>query len=145
NHLIAIERAAVPAAMLADEDAVGELWRQRLTLAEGETKRGDMRAEAVIRLDRFRDHIRFLGMDAHVDVLSPIAVRPAIEAAIPDRCKIVRHEVGTDLVALIGDGEQLAGSRLDREVSRIAHARRIDALCAGHAVDLVDGRPALLS
>ena len=83
-------------------------------------------------------------MDALVHVLAPVTVRPAVEPALLYRGKVVGNKIGTDLVALVDDGEQLAGSWLNREICRIARSGRVNPLRACQTIDLVDGRTTLL-
>src|SRR4051795_3737512 len=82
HHAIAVELVAVPAAVLADEGTAVEHRREAVAGVEGEPERRDVRAEAVIRLDRARDQFGMLRPHPRIDVLSPIAVRPAVEAAV---------------------------------------------------------------
>ena len=144
DHLIAVERVAVPTAMLGHECAVRELGRQRLPIAEGDAKRRDVGAEAVIRPDRLGDHRGVLRMHAHIDVLAPVAVRPAVEGALLDRGQVVGDQVRADLVPLIDDGEQLSRAGLDRQVRWVARSAGVNPLGAGQPVDFVDGRASLL-
>ena len=129
DHLVAVQRVPVPAAMLAHKGAAGELGGESVSpWLKVTPSAADMGAEAVIRLDRLRDHFRLLRMDALVHVLAPVAVRPAVEAALFYRRKVVGDEVRTDLVALVDDGEQLAGSWLkSRDLSDCAFRSRKSA------------------
>ena len=67
-------------------------------------------------------------MDAYVHMLSPIAIRPAVETAVLDGCKIIRNQIGSDLVPLVDYSAQLPRFRLNGEVRRIARSRREKAL-----------------
>src|SRR4051794_25374184 len=103
-----------------------------------------MRPEPVIGADCLLNLLRTLRLGSDVDVLSPIAVGPAVEGILSDRCQIVGHEVGSDLVALVDDGPQLAAVGLEGHSCRIAGARRIRSLHASESIDLPDHRAALL-
>src|ERR1700761_9499741 len=97
-----------------------------------------MGTEAIIRLDRLLHHRRVLRMDAYVHMLSPIAIRPAVEADVLDGRKIIRKQIGYDLVPLVDHSEQLLLSRLNGEVGRIARSRREKALCTREPIYFVD-------
>src|SRR3546814_11553929 len=79
-----------------------------------------MRAQGVVRADRRGDLLRLLRLRARVDGLPPIAVGPAVEAALAHRGEIIRNEIGTDLVAFVHDRPALARSRLDGERGGVA-------------------------
>src|SRR5690606_33819112 len=81
-------RVTVPAAVLADEHALGELVPHRRR-GEGEAERGDMRAQGVIRLDRCGNLLRILRPHPGIHVLAPVAVRPAVERAFLDRGEVI--------------------------------------------------------
>src|SRR5690606_25750066 len=121
HHLVAGRRRAVPAAMLADKDAVGELGAHD-GRREGKAKRCHMRSETVIGTSGGTYFFGVLGLGARIDRLSPIAVGPAIEAAFLYRGEVIGHEVRPDLVALVDHGKELAGIRLDGKRGRVAKA-----------------------
>ncbi len=98
-----------------------------------------MRPQRVIGRDRLRDEIGPLRFHPLVDMRAVIAVRPAIEGAIPDRGHVVGNEVAAELVALVDRGPQRAAYRLDRQADGIAQAGGEDPMPAGGAVDLPDG------
>src|ERR1700712_2326673 len=98
-----------------------------------------MGAEPGIGTEGLSNEIRPLRLDADIDVLAPVAVWPAVEAVLLHGGQVVRHEVGPDLVALVGDRPELAGGRLEGEVGWIADAARIDPLHPGGAIHLPDG------
>jgi hypothetical protein len=112
DHLVPGRGLPIPAAVLPDEHALGEPAAHRRR-REGNTERGDVRSEAVVRTDRGGYLLRILRMHAGVDVLAPVAVGPAIEAAVLHRGQIIRHKIRADLVALVGDGPELAVAGLD--------------------------------
>ena len=63
-------------------------WRtapQRAAVGERQAERGGVRAERVVRHDRPGDQVGPLRLDARVDMLAVIAVRPAVEAAVAER------------------------------------------------------------
>src|SRR6476646_9694924 len=113
DDLVAVELVAVPAAMLADEGTAAIFLGKAVRRVEGEPKRGDMGAQRVIGNDRLLDQIWTLRLDARVEMLAPIAVRPAVEAAVLHRGHVIGHEV--------------------------AQAAREDAPAAGCPLDLPDG------
>jgi len=63
-----------------------------------------MRAQRVIRNDRFLDQIRALRLYARIEVLAVVAVRRAVEAAVLHRGQVIRHEIVTELVTFVDDG-----------------------------------------
>src|SRR5882757_846221 len=71
-------------------------------------------------------------------MLAIIAIGPAIEASVLDRCQIIRNQVGPDLVAFVGDGPELAGFRLPLQAGGIADSAGEDAVCARCPIDLPD-------
>src|SRR5665213_2613181 len=144
NHLVPVQGTAIPTAVLTYKGAVSEGRRQVLTFAEHQAERADVGTQAIVGLDRLSDEVRPLWVDSNVNMTSPIAVGPAVEAARPDRGQIIGDEVGIDLVALVDDGEQLMRLRLERHPGRVARAGSEDALRAGQPVDLVNGSTSLL-
>src|SRR5216683_5421462 len=99
DDFVAAVRPAVPRAVLADEGAARKPRRQVAGPREGEAQRGGMRPQRVIGRDRLRDEIGPLRFHPLVDMRAVIAVRPAIEGAIPDRGHVVGNEVAAELVA----------------------------------------------
>lgn len=77
NHFIAAARLAVPGTVLPDERAVRKFRGGGFFTNEGESERGRMRAERVIRRNCGGDEIGPLWSDALVDMGAEIAVRPA--------------------------------------------------------------------
>jgi hypothetical protein len=75
-------------------------------------------------------------------VLTPIAVRPAVEATILHRCQIIRNQVAAELVALVDDRPELAAH--PRHSVGVAQAGRVEALLARVEVNLPDGGATLL-
>src|SRR5690606_10775831 len=65
NHLVADGIGTIPAAVLADERAVGEFFSHR-RLGKTQTERSDMRSQAVIRLDGGRHFLGILRFDAGI-------------------------------------------------------------------------------
>ena len=92
DHLVAARRLAVPRAVLADERAAAIALRQQLAVVEREPERRGVRAERVVGHDRLRDQVGPRRLDALVDVLAVVAVRPAVEAAVaaPTSCSRAR-------------------------------------------------------
>src|SRR5436190_20777501 len=81
DHLVAGAGLAIPRAVLADEGAIFHLGRKQIAGVEGQPERSRMRAERVIRSHRLLHQVGPLWLDACVDMISVIAVRPAIERA----------------------------------------------------------------
>src|SRR5882757_5998903 len=71
-------------------------------------------------------------------MLAVIAIGPAVEASVLNRRQIIRNQVGSDLVAFVGDGPELAGFRLPLQAGGIADSTGEDAVCAGRPIDLPD-------
>src|SRR5690606_35812866 len=78
HDLVAHGFAAIPTAMFADENALGELAAHGRA-GKSHAQRGHVRAQRIVRLDRRGDFIGILRADAVVHMLAPIAVRPAVE------------------------------------------------------------------
>ena len=143
-HLVAAQRRAVPAAVLADEGTAPVGRRQVGAGVEPQAQRGNVRGQRVVGLDRLSNQVGPLGTYAMVDVLAVVAVGPAVEAALLHRRHVVGHEVGADLVALVDDGPEPAGARLPLHAGRIAQPGGEHAARAGGHVDLQDGRATVL-
>src|SRR5690606_23539363 len=143
HHLVAGGVRTVPAAVHADEGAIGEL-RAHHRAGEVHAQRGDVRTQAVVGRDRGRDLLRIRRLRAGVDVLAPVRPGPAVEAAVAHRGQVVGHQVRADLVALVDHGPELAAAGLDGERGGIAQAGRVGAVHAGGDVDLPDHRAVLL-
>src|SRR4029077_15183248 len=139
DDLVAVEPVAVPAAMLTDEGTAAIFLGKAVRRVEGEPQRGDMGAQRVIGNDRLLDQIRTLRLDARVEMLAPIAVRPAVEAAVLHRGHVIGHEIGAELVPFVDDGPQRAAFRLEGQAVGIAQATREDLPAAGCPLDLPDG------
>jgi hypothetical protein len=58
NHLLAVQGAAVPAAVFTDEGAAGKGQQQVLTFAEKQAERCDVRTQTIVGLDRLSDEVR---------------------------------------------------------------------------------------
>src|SRR3546814_386328 len=76
---VADRHAAVPAAMLADEQAIRKSCAHRRR-GEGQAKRRHMRSQRIIGTDGRSDLLRILRTDARVHILAPVAVRPAVRS-----------------------------------------------------------------
>src|SRR4051794_9177669 len=103
NHLVARPRFSIPRAVLADEGAAGHVRWKQIAGVEGEPERGSVRAQRIIRHDRFRHQVGPLRLDPSIDVLPIIAVRPAVEAAVLHRGQVVGHQIVAEFVALVDD------------------------------------------
>ena len=99
--------------MLADKGPAPIGLRQIGAGVERKAQGCDMGAQRVIRRDGLRDQVGSLRLDARIDVLAVIAVRPAVEGAVLHRRQIIRHQIGAEFVALVDDGPQRAGLRLE--------------------------------
>ena len=76
-------------------------------------------------------------------MLAIIAVGPTIEGAVLHAGQVIRHQIGSQLVALIHHRPQRLRAGLEGEAVGIAQARGIEAMGAGGAVDFPDrGAPA---
>src|ERR1700730_255705 len=137
NHLVSAQRLAVPRSVLADEDAAAVGIRQCATDVEGQPKRSGMIAERVIGDDRLGDHLR-LRRHPRIHMLSVIAVRPPIEAAVLHRSHVIRHEVAAEFVALVRRRPQRARPRLPAHAVGIAKPGGKYPPLAGSRIDLED-------
>jgi hypothetical protein len=103
-----------------------------------------VRPERIVRLDRLGNEVGPLRLDAIIDVLAKIAVRPAIEAAIQHRSHVIRHQVAADLVALVDDDPELTALRIPRQAVRIAQAGGEETRLFRGEIDLQHGGAVLL-
>src|SRR5262245_37312389 len=83
-------------------------------------------------------------MDAGIDTVAPIAVRPAVKATIDDRREVVRHEVTAELVALVDHRPECAGLGLPYHTVRVAQPARDQTFGPGLRIDFPDSRASLL-
>ena len=89
--------------MEPDECALAEARSEFRAIGKGESERGGVCAERIIGADGiFALVVDGLGR-ALVDIAAPIIPGPAIEAAELHAGQIIRHEIGTDHVALVDD------------------------------------------
>jgi len=79
--------------MLADEHLIGE-GRPYRGGRECDAECRQMRAQGVVGADCCCDAFGILWLRAGVGVLAPVAVRPAVEAALAYRCQVVLDKVG---------------------------------------------------
>src|SRR4051794_20286291 len=101
DNLIAAERLTVPRTVLSDERAVAELFGQLRAAREGQAERRDVVAERIVRHGGPGDKLRILRLDAAVDVLTPVAERPAVKTAILHRSEIVGDQIAAEFVAFV--------------------------------------------
>ncbi len=97
-----------------------------------------MRAQRVVRRDAGGHLVRVLRAHAIIDVLPPVGVGPAVEAAFLNRCQVVRHQVFAQFVAFVDYRPQLTGFRLYRHCGGVAQAGGVGFVGAGFGVDLPD-------
>src|SRR5690606_13908251 len=90
--------------------------------------------------DRGSDLLRILWPHTVVDVLPPVAIRPAVEAAFAYRRQVIRHQVLAQLVPLVHHRPQLPRARLDRQRRRVAQAGRVGLVGTALGIDLPDQR-----
>ncbi len=136
--------------MFAYERATVVLRRQRLRGVEHQAQRRHVRADGVVRHDGLGHQVRALRLHALVHVLAVVAVGPAVEAVFLHRGQVIGHQVGTDLVALVGHRPQLASARLQVQAGGVADARCVDAAATGghvhfqhHRAAVFDSQPVL--
>jgi len=73
-----------------------------------------------------------------VDVPAVVAVWPAVESAITNRCDVVGNEIGAELVPLVDRDPESARLRFPGETDGIAKTAREYAMGAGSAIDFPD-------
>src|SRR5512140_1043705 len=98
--------------MLADEHPVAE---RRWKIGSGrprEAERCSVRAERVVGLDRFLDHVWPFWLDSSVDMATVVAERKTIEGSVLHRGHVVRNEVASYFVTLVHCDPQRAACRL---------------------------------
>ncbi len=136
HHLVAAQRAAIPGAVLADHHAVRKA-RQRAGRHPAQAERGGVAAERIVRLDRLCDQSGVL-RHAVVHRLAPVAIGPAVKAAVAHRGQVVGRRFVADAVALVDHRPQHAGGGLRGKAHRVAQAAGKDAAGACGQVELVD-------
>ena len=144
SNLVTRRIAAVPTAMFTDECAFGEGAPEAAVRGEIQSQRGDMRTKSIIGRYRLAHQIRPLRANAGINVLTVIAIGPAIEGALANGCKIVGDQLRPELVPFIDDRPQLLGPGIDGQGSRVADAGGEDAVGTGLAVDFPDHRAVFL-
>ena len=100
-----------------------------------------MTTERVVRRDGFGNRGGIL-RHAIVHRLPPVAIGPAVEAAVADRGQIVRRRLVAQAVALVNHCPQRAGLRLPCEAHRVPQTAGEDAALTACQIKLVDGSPA---
>ena len=125
--------------MLSNEHAIGELCGQAGCFGRCQPKRCRVRSQGVIGRNSAGYKVRTLGLHPRINMLSKIAVRPAVKSAVSHRGKVVRNQVVADFVALVHDRPQCPAGGFPRKAIGIAQTRGIEALCAGVQINLPDG------
>src|SRR5690242_2702452 len=87
--------------MFTDKSSAAISVRQTGSGVERETKGSDVGTQRIVGHDCLLHQIRPLRVNARVEVLAIVAVRPPAEAAVFHRRQIVWHEIGTELIALV--------------------------------------------
>ena len=82
DHLVAVEGSSIPAAVLSDEGAALIGRRKIVAGRHGKSQGSHVGAQGVVRHDRFGDQIGPLRLNARIEMLTVVAVRPAVEPAI---------------------------------------------------------------
>ncbi len=96
-----------------------------------------MRAEQYVRNDRARDKVWLLRLDARINVVPDVAVRPAVESAILQRREIIGRKVIPQLVALVDGRPYFSRHRFQRQPHRIPQSRGVQSRVL--AVRIADG------
>ena len=95
-----------------------------------------MGSEQHIRNDRPGHEIGLLRLDARINIVADVAVRPAIEAAILDGSKIIGWQVIAEFIAFVNAHPHGARDRLDTQANGIPQSTgkdpRIFAVGIGH-------------
>jgi hypothetical protein len=128
--------------VLSDEDAAAVWFRQYAARIEGQPERRSMIAECVIGDDRLG--LLRIRRHSRIHVLSVIAERPTIKAAIFHRRHVIRHEIAAELIALVDCCPQRARLRLPVHAVGIAKARGKYSPLTGGRIDLEDRRAVFL-
>ncbi|MND81416.1 hypothetical protein D3C80_732150 [compost metagenome] len=99
-----------------------------------------MRADGVVRGDSLGHQVRVLRLDANIDMLAEVTVRPAIECAVFHRGDVVGYQVAADFIPFVDRGPQRATVRFPGHAVGVAQAGREDPLLAGGAIHFPDRR-----
>ena len=84
NNLVTVEFRAIPTAVLSDECSAAIPIGETRPGVEGETERRNVRTQSVVGYDGLCHQIGALRMHAFIDVLTEIAVWPAIKPVFTD-------------------------------------------------------------
>ena len=123
--------------MLADHHAVAVEAGQRARRHPAQAERGGVAAERVVGCQRACDECGVL-RHALVDRLAPVAVRPAVEAAVAHRREVVGRRLVAQAVAFVHHGPEPAGQRLPGHADGVAQSGGEDAAVLRAQVQFVD-------
>src|SRR5690606_17953545 len=101
DDFITDKLATVPRDMLRDAGTRTIALRELRGSVERQAHAGGMCAKRVVGRDRLGDQVRALRPHALVDILTEVAVRPAVEAAVAHCGHVVGREIVAQLVALV--------------------------------------------
>src|SRR5262249_42515144 len=122
HDLVASSLGAIPRTVLGRKAVAAILWGKIAAVVEGQPERRRMRLQQHVR-----DRHLVLEVGAHADmgrilIGADVEPRPAVEFAFADPRYIVRHQVVTAAVALIGRAPGRSRRRLDRKTDAVADA-----------------------
>src|SRR5205823_11905642 len=117
--------------------------RQRARWHPAQAERSRVAAERIVRLYRLRDHGRVL-RHAVVHRLAPVAIGPAVEAAVAHRGQVIRRRLVAEAVALVDDGPEHACVGLPCKAYGVTQAAGEDAALSISKIELIDRSAAFL-
>src|SRR5437660_5764495 len=109
----------VPRTMLRDKRAAPVTLRKLLPGIKRELQRRHMRAKQYVRDDCARNELWLLRLDAWINVVPDVAVRPAVESSIFQRREVIRGKIVSQFVAFVDRRPYLSRHRLQRHPHRI--------------------------
>src|ERR1700722_2286379 len=127
NNLIAGTRSAIPGTVFSDESAAAIGFWKLLAGVKRELERRDMSSEKNIGDDGLGNEFRSLRLHARIEVVTDVAVRPAIEASVFDGGQIIGRKIVAKCIALVDRGPNRPGGGFDGEANAVAQAGSKDA------------------
>src|SRR5260370_14592543 len=101
RDLIPRARRSVPRSVFGHERTTSVTVRKLLPRLKRELQRRHMRIQQHIRNDCGRDKVWLLRLDARIDIVPNVAVRPAVKSATFQRGKVIRWKIVSEAVTFI--------------------------------------------
>src|SRR4029434_4437954 len=95
---------AIQGAMQSDEQSIAVSLRKLSSGVERQTQRCGVRRQHDVWNNGFCNHVRLLILNARVNVISPVRIRPSIESAVLSRSRVIRDKFIAETIAFINGG-----------------------------------------